>query len=162
MALYNSNGMQKDDDDRVRRNAPIYDKIQAKWDGQIRGPELPDDQNWCARTRQWWQTWRSSPQSMVMTPTDWELMLETALLVDMLWAPRRSNQGAVSVTQLASEIRRRVAAYGASFEDRMKLRMSIDTPQSAMAQEEEIEQAASSAIDYAERLAQKAAEKGGK
>lgn len=162
MALYNSNGMQKDDEDRVRRNAPVYDKIQAKWDGITRGPELPDDQNWCERTRSWWRTWRTSPQSMVMTPTDWELMLETALLVDMLWSPRRSNQGAVSVTQLASEIRRRVAAYGASFEDRMKLRMSIDTPQSAMAQEAEIEQAAVSAIDYAERLAAKAAEKGGK
>jgi len=157
MPLYNSNGLQKDDDDRVRRNAPVYDKIPVKWDGLQRGPDLPEDVEWCPRTREWWKTWRHSPQSMVMTPTDWELMLETALLHNMLWSPRR-NQGAVSVTQLASEVRRRVAAYGASFEDRVKLRMSIETPQSAASEEEAIEEAAKSAIDYAERLNAKAAE----
>lgn len=36
----------KHEDDRVRRNAPIYDKIQVEWDGQIRGPELP--KRWAA------------------------------------------------------------------------------------------------------------------
>lgn len=155
--MYNSNGMQKDDDDRVRRNAPVYDKVPVKHDGLERGPDLPADTEWCPRTQEWWKVWRNSPQAMVMTPTDWELMLETALLHNMLWSPRR-NQGAVSVTQLASEVRRRVAAYGASFEDRVKLRMSIETPQSLASEEEEITQAAVKAVDYAERLAEKAAE----
>lgn len=157
MGLYNSNGMQKDDDDRVRRNAPVYDKVPVKWDGLCRGPELPVEHDWCQRTREWWEVWRNSPQSMVMTPTDWELMLESALLHNMLWSPRK-NQGAVSVTQLASELRRRVAAYGASFEDRVKLRMSIDSPQTAASEEAEIEQAAAQAVDYASRLVEKAAE----
>lgn len=158
MALYNDNGLRKDDDDRVRRNAPVYDKVPVKHDGLLRGPDLPDDRDWGIRTMKWWETWRNSPQSMVMTPTDWELMLETALLHDMLWNPLKAH-GAVSVTQLASEVRRRVAAYGASFEDRVKLRMSIDTPQSEAARDAEIDQAAEQAVDYASRLAKAAAKK---
>lgn len=131
MALYNGTP-RKDDEDRVNRSAPLYPKVPVNWDGVQRGPELPEHPmgvEWCEHTKRWWNTWRNSPQSMVMLDSDWELMMETAVLHDMLWNPYRKNAGAVSMTQLASEIRRRVAAYGASFEDRVKLRMEIKTPE---------------------------------
>jgi len=93
---------------------------------------------------------------MVMTETDWEYMLETALLHNMLWNPvpqnpattgGRARNGAVSATQLAAEIRQRVQKFGATFEDRLKLRMSIQTPQSEQEFNEEVADLAAT-IDY--------------
>lgn len=151
MPFYNSNGLQKEDADRARKNAPTYPKVPVTWDGMKRGPELPEDRNWCQRTREWWDVWRNSPQSMVMLPTDWELMLETAVLHNMLWNPGK-NAGAVSVTQLSGEIRRRVAAYGASFEDRVKLRMEIETPDMLSKEEAFLKDAERTTVNYSERL----------
>src|SRR6476620_4054058 len=119
------------------KNGSIYPKVPVNWDGEKRGPELPEGFNWGPITIAWWEKWRNSPQSMVMLDSDWSLMLETALLVEMLWYPS-SRMGAVSATQLAAEIRRRVAAYGASFEDRTKLRMEITTPQMLSREEADI------------------------
>jgi len=87
---------------------------------------------------------------MLMTETDWDFMLDTAVLHQMLWSgtsPSGRGNGAVSAVQLASEIRQRVSKFGATYEDRKKLRMSVDTPQSRMdAQSDDAEQAA---VDYA-------------
>lgn len=144
----------KPDDERTRRNAPLHSKTNVQWDGITRGPELPEDHQWSKRTREWWDTWRNSPQSMVMTATDWEVMLETALLHTQLWEPWNGKaMGAVSITQLASEVRRRVAAYGATFEDRLKLRMQIETPlDGAAPSEQDIQRTAKKVVDYAQRL----------
>lgn len=90
---------------------------------------------WSPRTVQWWEKWRRSPQSMVMSELDWEFLLETAVLHHMLWSPR-GNAGGVSQTQLASELRQRVAKFGATFEDRRKLQMSIETPQTLQADQD--------------------------
>jgi hypothetical protein len=87
----------KEDDERLRRNAPIYDRVQVTWDGITRGPELPAKHRWCERTLAWWQTWRTCPQSMVMTPTDWEAMLVTALVHDAIWSPTRTAAPGVRV-----------------------------------------------------------------
>lgn len=160
MALYNASSG-KSDEDRQRTNAPLYPKVPVNWDGAERGPELPehpfagDGIKWCAHTVRWWNKWRNSPQSMVMLESDWELMMETAILHDMLWNPYRKNVGAVSMTQLASEIRRRVAAYGASFEDRVKLRMEIKTPDMLAKDDAAALDAARSFVNY-ENLLQEA------
>lgn len=145
----------KSDEDRQRRNAPLYPKVPVNWDGAERGPELPEHPmggEWCSHTRRWWDKWRNSPQSMVMLETDWELMMETAVLHDMLWNPYRKNIGAVSQTQLASEIRRRVSAYGASFEDRVKLRMEIKTPDMLAKEDADILDATRSFVNYEKLL----------
>lgn len=85
-------------------------------DGEVRGPELPEGA-WHPRTVQWWETWRRSAQAQVMTPTDWDALMETALLHTELWN---------GDTKVAGEVRLRVAKFGATIEDRLRLRMHVD------------------------------------
>lgn len=148
----------KPDDERERRNAPTFSTTSIRADGRLHGPRLPKDHAWCEQTQKWWEVWRRSPQAMVMTDTDWEYMLETAILHNMLWSPPKSTEttprrnGAVSATQLAAEIRQRVAKFGATFEDRLKLRMSIQTPHDQVSDEERISQQAAEDFNYLERV----------
>ena len=93
-------------------------------DGQTRGPDLPDGFNWPEQTQKWWETWRNSPQSQALTDTDWDFLLDTALLHAELWAGNGS---------VAAELRLRVAKFGATPEDRMRLRMQITEPGEAPA-----------------------------
>lgn len=85
-------------------------------DGVTRGPDLPEG-NWHPRTVAWWQTWRTSPLSRNLTEADWDFLLDTALLHSELWNGTPS---------LAAELRLRVAKFGATPEDRMRLRIRID------------------------------------
>lgn len=167
--MYNSNGREKNPADRVRRNPETYVIDYVEWDGKMHGPPLPKAYEWCQATKDWWATWRHSPQSMVMTDTDWDFMLDTAILHNMLWSPvpevdddnpnRRRTNGAVSVTQLAGEIRQRVSKFGVTYEDRKKLRMSVDTPQTSMDSERAIDADAEVLVDYVEMLNKNVAEK---
>lgn len=86
-------------------------------DGTLRGPDLPPGQ-WHERTVAWWETWRRSPQAQTFTATDWEVLAETALLHSTLWG------GDLSV---AAELRLRSAKFGATPEDRMRLKMLIES-----------------------------------
>ncbi len=106
----------KDPDRRVRRNAdPIHTtKVRLKRADQ---PELPgDESSWPEATRRWWATWSESPLAADFTATDWDFLLDTALLHARLWS------GEVSV---ASELRLRVAKFGATPEDRARLRIEL-------------------------------------
>lgn len=85
-------------------------------DGVLRGPDLPE-YDWHPRTVAWWQTWRTSAQAQMMTPTDWDALAETAILHTELW---RGD------TKAAAELRLRVAKFGATMEDRLRLRISVD------------------------------------
>lgn len=94
-------------------------------DGELRGPSLPegvlpDDEDWHPRTRQWWETWRRSAQAQVFIDTDWDFLLDTALLHHVMWTKGR--------WEFASEVRLRAAKYGATPEDRMRLKLKIETP----------------------------------
>lgn len=166
----------KPDDERVRRNAPIYDKVQIRWDGQSRGPELPlglPGIKWSTRTIAWWETWRNSPQAMVMLDTDWELMLETALLHNQFWSPRRESvtgkdgkikkqivpRSPAELRSLAAEIRQRLEAMGGSYADRQRRGMKILTDNDEALEDEQIKLDAQDAVNYAEKLARYAAEK---
>lgn len=112
----------KDPAERRRRNKPAAPATVLVSDDEVRGPELPAGYDWPAPTREWWETWRSSPQATTFTDTDWGFLLDTALLHAELWA---GNAGA------ASELRLRVAKFGATPEDRARLRMSIEEPEQA-------------------------------
>jgi hypothetical protein len=96
---------------------PDVEEVSA--DGKVRGPELPSGFDWPEQTRAWWQNWRTSAQSVRMTETDWDFMLDTAMLHAELW----SGNGAV-----APELRLRVAKFGATLEDRARLKMAIVAP----------------------------------
>jgi hypothetical protein len=105
------------DRDQARRHAST--PIVA--DGELRGFDLPplDDAEWHPATVQWWATWRSSAQATTFTPTDWSFLLDTALLHDALWHGRPDAAG---------ELRLRVAKFGATPEDRARLKMEVTTP----------------------------------
>ena len=87
-------------------------------DGERRGPDLPAGIAWHEQTRRWWDTWRVSAIAQTMHAEDWDFMLDTAVLHNDFW------QGE---TKHAAELRLRVAKFGASPEDRMRLKMQIDT-----------------------------------
>ncbi|MEU4386780.1 hypothetical protein [Promicromonospora sp. NPDC023805] len=105
-----------------RRNAPTVLTV-VKADDVLRGeelPELPGDDEWPDATLEWWDTWRRSPQAQNFTDTDWSFLLDTALLHMAFW------DGDAGV---AAELRLRVAKFGATPEDRARLRLSIgDAP----------------------------------
>lgn len=109
----------KDPTKRRRRNADPVPTTAVAADGQIRGPELPEGMDWPPSTCRWWATWRSSPQAQTLTATDWDFLLDTALLHARFWN---------GDLQVAGELRLRVAKFGATPEDRARLRMQIDAP----------------------------------
>lgn len=108
--------------------------------GKISGYDLPDDvlpfksnnpdhrdyevrEEWHPQTVRWWKNWRESPQaSRMLTMVDWDYMLDTALLHHQMWMSGGKN------SERAAEIRLRVAAFGATLADRLRLRQEIEVP----------------------------------
>lgn len=134
-------------DERTHRRGQRWDTIPIEWDGVVRLPDLPDTIDWCASTLRWWKVWQESPQSMIMIETDYQVMLEAAYIHHRaLSAPADIHP--TYLTNLFAELRRRVSAYGATWEDRMKLRMSLDTPQSLQSEKTEMRRAAQAMVDY--------------
>jgi hypothetical protein len=80
-------------------------------------PELPGDIDWHDRTREWWEMWGNSPQAEHFMATDWDFLLDTALMHHAMWSKQQWT--------LAAEVRLRVAKYGATPEDRARLRMQF-------------------------------------
>lgn len=113
----------KDPSERVRRNADPVAEVFVEADGILHGPELPYvDDGWPAATREWWLTWRRSPQAQAFTDTDWSFLVDTALLHAEFWRGKSA---------LAPELRLRVAKFGATVEDRARLRIGIGQPPAA-------------------------------
>lgn len=86
------------------------------------GESHPRRFNWPKITRQWWRMWAESPLSKDYTDTDWSFLLDTALLHARYW------KGEV---RLAPELRLRVAKFGATPEDRARLRITFAVADSA-------------------------------
>lgn len=80
-------------------------------------PELPSDVDWHPRTVAWWSMWRNSPQAEHFMATDWDFLLDTALMHHAMWSKGQWT--------LAAEVRLRVAKFGATPEDRARLRMQF-------------------------------------
>jgi len=78
-------------------------------------PELPDG-DWHPQTRRWWAMWGESPLSEDFTATDWSELLDTAVLHSLFWAGESRH---------AAELRLRVAKFGATPEDRARLRIQF-------------------------------------
>ena len=79
----------------------------------------PDSFDWPAATREWWRTWRTSAQASKFTETDWLFLLDTAVLHAEFWLGDPS---------VAGELRLRVAKFGATPEDRARLRLQVGEP----------------------------------
>lgn len=108
----------KPDEERRRRNGgPAMTVVTA--DGKQHGDPLPDTFDWPQATLDWWETWRTSAQASTFTDTDWAFLLDTAVLHAEFWLGNRS---------LAGELRLRSAKFGATPEDRLKLKIKIGDP----------------------------------
>lgn len=77
-------------------------------------PALPAEVDWHPRTVQWWAMWCEAPQAEHFMATDWDFLLDTAVLHSAYWSGN---------SQVAAELRLRVAKYGSTPEDRARLRM---------------------------------------
>lgn len=71
---------------------------------------------WPAVTQEWWRMWAESPLSAEFTASDWSFLLDTALLHARMW---------MGNTSAAAELRLRVAKFGATPEDRARLRITF-------------------------------------
>ena len=67
-------------------------------------------------TRRWWKMWGESPLSAEYTETDWSFLLDTAYLHALYWK---------GDYRVAGELRLRVAKFGATPEDRARLRIQF-------------------------------------
>jgi hypothetical protein len=115
----------KPEDQRARRNSNVLQLrvIHAQPQAQ---PDLPSfyvEQDgdlvefvWPARTQEWWAMWSDSPLAAEFTANDWSELLDTALLHAKYWNGH---------TSLAGELRLRVAKFGATPEDRARLRITF-------------------------------------
>lgn len=146
--------IRKDPSQRSNREKPKYSDLNIVWDGVTRGPELPEDYEWCPRTQSWWTTIRNSAQAMAFHDTDWEFLFETALLHNRLWRipdNPKFNLTPNAMSMLAGEIRIRLERYGFSWADRRKYGIHVSTPEEA-AQEAEQLTRQSAPINYRQRL----------
>lgn len=110
----------KDPNKRHRRNAdPIpTTKVEGT---KAEPPELPVHLSSHPEVNKWWQTWLDSPQAETFTNTDWQFLYDTAFIAYEFY------NGDMKV---AGEFRLRVAKYGATPEDRLRLRLSVEMPAS--------------------------------
>jgi hypothetical protein len=109
----------KPSDRRARRNAdPVPSRVIENWQSERK--TLPDDllndgEEWHPATVRWWLRWLESPLSATWTEVDWS-ELEACALLHHEFMKRRTFT-------LAGEIRLRVAKFGATPEDRARLRI---------------------------------------
>lgn len=114
----------KDPSKRRRRNTSEPETVIVN-DGELRGPELPEgvlpgDEDWHPITVQWWHTWRVSPMAATFLETDWAFLIDTALMHHTAWTKGK--------WEYLSEVRMRSAKFGATPEDRARLKLKVDDP----------------------------------
>lgn len=125
------------------RDRPVRENVKS--DGKIGGYALPNDvlpqivvegipltdpvtgeplrEEWHPQTVRWWENWRESPQATRMvTAPDWDYLLDTALMHHNAWMSGGKN------SERFAEIRLRVAAFGATYADRLRIKFEIEVP----------------------------------
>lgn len=90
---------------------PEFD-VQIEVDGEMISQRFV----WPEATRRWWSTWGAEPLARDFTATDWDFLLDTALIHAKVWG--------VGDLKLLPELRLRVAKLGATGEDRARLRIT--------------------------------------
>lgn len=109
--------------DRAReRDTPEFEEMEA---GGLFGdplPEgvLPDGEAWHGMTLKWWESVRRNPLLEHEPEMGWQFLIDTALMHHTMWTKGR--------WEFAGELRLRVAKFGATPEDRMRLKIKIAAP----------------------------------
>lgn len=107
------------------RDTPELDEL--KVEGVLYGEPLPDGvlpdgESWHPQTVKWWDSLRRFPLLKTEPEIGWQFLIDTALMHHTMWTKGR--------WEFASELRLRVAKYGATPEDRMRLKIKVETPSS--------------------------------
>lgn len=105
----------KADGRRVRRNK--QPETTTFYVDPVDQPPLPEVRDWPAETLEWWEAWGRNPLSSSFTDADWSFLMDTALLHAAVWGDGE--------LKLLPELRLRVAKYGATPEDRARLRIQF-------------------------------------
>jgi len=112
----------KDPAKRRRRNAdPIASntiQVAPTEPMELPGDLLPDGEVWHPATLRWWQRWCESPLTDNLPAVDWSELEACAVLHHEYMRKRTFT--------LASELRLRMAKFGATPEDRARLRIQLD------------------------------------
>lgn len=108
----------------ARNNKHQNITLERRTDNIPIGPELSDTVEWHPKTKEWWHTWRMAPIAPLLEDTDWEELELAALAHHKIWTTINRISIAQMTTGLA-EIRQRVAKFGATYEDRLKLRIKL-------------------------------------
>lgn len=104
----------KDPSRRARNNKDPNPTIRLQFQA-CTPPDLPREFPWHPYTLAWWRVWQESPMAQIMGRTDWSFLLDTALMHHAMWERGQWT--------LAAEVRIRVAKFGATPEDRLRLRI---------------------------------------
>ncbi|MDO5030425.1 MAG: hypothetical protein Q4E11_07565 [Corynebacterium sp.] len=75
---------------------------------------MPDGRPWPQITRAWWRMWGKDPLAADFRATDWAELRDTAAIHGAYWS---------GDFKLAGELRLRTAKFGATAEDRARLRI---------------------------------------
>ena len=75
---------------------------------------MPNGDAWPPRTRAWWRMWGRDPLAADFRSTDWSELMDTAVIHGLYWSGE---------VKLAGELRLRTAKFGATQEDRARLRI---------------------------------------
>lgn len=102
---------------RGKRSDVVLLKV-VQQDEPAEQPLLPADIDWHVQTIAWWHTWRESPLAEDLTAVDWLYLLETAYIHTAFWN---------GDMKAASELRLRMANFGATPADRARLRIQVVT-----------------------------------
>lgn len=154
----------KDDGGPKRpRGRPPKDREETEalpeWDGEVRGPALPRGVGWCKATTEWWTAYRTSPQAMLMSETDWHNMKTAAIIHNRIYQDYGQSLSPTALKSLSEELRKITDTIGGSFESRKNLNVSVRSPKDAHNEMTEfIETEVGEAVDYMSRLAKRQAE----
>jgi hypothetical protein len=128
----------KPDSERVNRNKRVFPTTAIIWDGQTRGPELPEG-SWSRETREWWNWLRNSAQAMLMHDSDWLIMKVAATLHNQMYTPKKQMNKLGEIEEvpctpgelksLASEFRTYTDPYGMTRQSRIRYGINIVTPE---------------------------------
>lgn len=107
---------------RDRDNPVMTELVET---GELHGPDLPEGilpngEHWHPQTVKFWDSLRRSPLTANEDDLSWSVLLDTALMHHAMWMRGRWD--------FAAELRLRLAKYGATPEDKMRLRVKVTTP----------------------------------
>ena len=109
----------KSDDKRARRNKPNA-ALTIVESEPVAQPELPESapggEPWHPHTLEWWERWGDDPLAGEFRASDWSELMDCAAIHSQFWS---------GDFKLAGELRLRTGKFGATQEDRARLRIQF-------------------------------------